>query len=159
MKFGRHQNGWTEERDSRVYLSVRADFTAPGASLCESIIGVFRMNSVPGIIPFTNRRATLAIGVAILADLIQLPINLSFFAAAASGVGLVAADIPLEALDTAIDFATAFIVNSLLGFHWTLLPTCALEMVPGVDALPTWTACVAYVAWRRKTEQRSLPTS
>src|SRR5271165_5733411 len=113
------------------------------------------MNNVRGIIPFTNRRrATLAIGVAILADLIQLPINLSFFAAAVSGVGLMAADIPLEALDSAIDIATAVIVNSLLGFHWTLLPTCALEMVPGVDALPTWTACVAYVAWRRKTEQR-----
>jgi hypothetical protein len=56
------------------------------------------MNNVPEIIPFTNRRATIALGVAILADLIQLPVNLSFFAAAASGVGLVAADIPLEAL-------------------------------------------------------------
>jgi hypothetical protein len=117
------------------------------------------MNNVPGINPFTNRQATLAIGVAIVADLIQLPINLSFFAAAASGVGMVAADIPLEALDTAVDIATAFIVNSLLGFHWALLPTCALEMVPGVDALPTWTACVAYIAWRRKTEPQSLPTS
>ena len=117
------------------------------------------MNHIPEIIHFTNRRATLAIGVAILADLIQLPINLSFFAAAASGVGLIAADVPLEALDAAIDIATAFIVNSLLGFHWTLLPTCALEMVPGVDALPTWTACVAYVAWRRKTEQPSLKAS
>jgi len=117
------------------------------------------MNNVPEIISSSKRRVTIALGVAILADLIQLPINLSFFAAAASGVGLVAADIPLEALDTAIDITTAFIVNSLLGFHWTLLPTCALEMVPGVDALPTWTACVAYVAWRRKTEQQSLPTS
>jgi hypothetical protein len=117
------------------------------------------MNNVPGIIPVINRRSTLAMGVAILADLIQLPINLSFVAAAASGVGLMAADIPLEALDTAIDIATAFVVNSLLGFHWTLLPTCALEMVPGVDALPTWTACVAYVAWRRKAEQQSLSTS
>jgi hypothetical protein len=114
------------------------------------------MNSVRGITPSINRR-TLAIGVAILADLIQLPINLSFFAAAASGVGLVAADIPLEVLDSAIDIGTAIIVNSLLGFHWSLLPTCALEMVPGLDALPTWTACVSYVAWRRKTEQESLP--
>jgi hypothetical protein len=107
----------------------------------------------------SNRRAKLALTVAILADLIQLPINLSFFAAAASGVGLMAADVPLEAIDSAIDIATAIIVNSLLGFHWTLLPTCALEMVPGVDALPTWTACVSYVAWRRKTEHQSLPTS
>jgi len=114
------------------------------------------MNNVPEIIQFTNRRATLAIGVAILADLIQLPINLSFFAAAASGVGLIAADVPLEALDAAIDIATAFIVNSLLGLHSTLVNTCALEMVPGVDALPTWTACVAYVAWHRRTEQQSL---
>jgi len=63
------------------------------------------MNHIPEIIHFTNRRATLAIGVAILADLIQLPINLSFFAAAASGVGLIAADVPLEALDAAIDIA------------------------------------------------------
>lgn len=117
------------------------------------------MNSVRGIIPFSSRRAKLAMGVAILADLIQLPINLSFFAAAASGVGLIPADIPLQALDSAIDITTAVIVNILLGFHWTLLPTCALEMVPGVDALPTWTGCVAYVAWRRKTEQQSLPTS
>jgi hypothetical protein len=117
------------------------------------------MSKVAEIIQFTNRRAKVAIGVAVLADLIQLPINLSFFAAAASGVGLVAADIPLETLDAAIDIATAFIVNSLLGFHWTLLPTCALEMIPGVDTLPTWTACVAYVAWRRKTEQQSLNAS
>jgi hypothetical protein len=117
------------------------------------------MNNVPGIIAITKRRATMAMGVAILADLIQLPINLSFFAAAASGVGLIAADVPLEGLDTAIDIATALIVNGLLGFHWTLLPTCALEMVPGVDALPTWTACVAYIAWRRKTELQSVPTS
>ena len=117
------------------------------------------MNSVRGIIPFINRRAKLAIGVAIAADLIQLPINLSFFAAAVSGVGLIPADIPLEALDSVIDIATAVIVNILLGFHWTLLPTCALEMVPGVDVLPTWTACVTYVAWRRRTEQQSLPTS
>ena len=116
-------------------------------------------NNVSRNTPFTSRRATLAVGVAIAADLIQLPINLSFFAAAASGIGLIAADVPLEALSTAIDIATAVIINGLLGFHWTLLPTCALEMVPGVDALPTWTACVAYVAWRRRTEQQPLAAS
>jgi hypothetical protein len=141
----------------RVYLSVQPDATGLRANLRERHHRRFGMNTVPEIISSTNRRATIALGVAIFADLIQLPINLSFFAAAASGVGLVAADIPLEALDTAIDIATALIVNSLLGFHWAFLPTCALEMVPGVDALPTWTACVAYVAWRRKTEQQSLP--
>jgi len=41
----------------------------------------------------------------------------------------------------------------ILGFHPLLLPTFVLEFVPVVDMLPTWTACVAYVIWRRKRDQ------
>jgi hypothetical protein len=113
--------------------------------------GLSRMADDTGAVAVSKQRARMALGIAALADLIQLPVNLTFFASAATGIGL-AADVPIEALDTAIDIATAVIVNKLLGFHWSLLPTCVLEMVPGLDALPTWTACVAYVAWRRKRE-------
>ncbi len=41
-----------------------------------------------------------------------------------------------------------------LGFHWLLLPTFALELVPALDDLPTWTACViAVIALRKRAER------
>jgi hypothetical protein len=45
----------------------------------------------------------------------------------------------------------------LLGFDWALLPSLFAESIPGLDLFPTWTACVAYVVWKRKKEQRPLP--
>jgi hypothetical protein len=44
-----------------------------------------------------------------------------------------------------------------VGFHWLLLPTFAMEFVPLLDELPTWTACVIAVIVLRKREQHSLP--
>ena len=95
----------------------------------------------------TPRQVKLAFAVGILADILQLPVNLSFFSV---GLATIGGEIPLEALDTAIDVVAALMINRLLGFHWALLPTFALELVPGLDAAPTWTACVAYVAFRRR---------
>lgn len=46
---------------------------------------------------------------------------------------------------------------ALLGFHWALLPSLFIEFIPGLDLMPTWTACVAFVIWRRKQESRTLP--
>ena len=40
-----------------------------------------------------------------------------------------------------------------IGFHPLLLPTFFVEFVPGVDMLPTWTACVALVVSLRKKQQ------
>ena len=95
----------------------------------------------------TPRQVKLAFAVGILADILQLPVNLSFFSI---GLATIGGEIPLEALDAAIDVVAALLINRLLGFHWALLPTFALELVPGLDAAPTWTACVAYVAFRRR---------
>ncbi|HTA74199.1 MAG TPA: hypothetical protein VK733_08005 [Gemmatimonadaceae bacterium] len=95
----------------------------------------------------TPRQVKLAFAVGILADILQLPVNLSFFSV---GLATIGGEIPLEALDAAIDVVAALLVNRLLGFHWALLPTFALELVPGLDAAPTWTACVAFVAFRRR---------
>jgi hypothetical protein len=41
----------------------------------------------------------------------------------------------------------------VLGFHPLLLPTFALEFLPIVDVLPTWTGCVALVVALRKRQQ------
>jgi hypothetical protein len=95
----------------------------------------------------TPRQVKLAFAVGILADILQLPVNLSFFSV---GLATIGGEIPLEALDAAIDVVAALLINRLLGFHWALLPTFALELVPGLDAAPTWTACVAFVAFRRR---------
>lgn len=95
----------------------------------------------------TPRQVKLAFAVGILADILQLPVNLSFFSI---GLATVGGEIPLEAIDAAIDVVTALVINRLLGFHWALLPTFAIELVPGLDAAPTWTACVAYVAMKRR---------
>ncbi len=92
--------------------------------------------------PFlTKSRATTAIVAGVAADLIQLPLTLGFL----SGVFSVQA----EALDLLIDIGMAGLTTSLLGFHWTLLPTALIETVPGLDVAPTWTACVSYVVWKR----------
>lgn len=104
----------------------------------------------------TPRRVKLAFAAGIIADILQLPVNLSFFSI---GLATIGGEIPLEALDVGIDVVAALVINGLLGFHWALLPTFALELVPGLDALPTWTACVAYVAFKRRDRiTRSTPS-
>jgi hypothetical protein len=98
-------------------------------------------------------RTKIAFAVGIVADILQLPITLSFFSV---GLATVIGEVPLEAIDTAIDVAAALIINRLLGFHWALLPTFVLELVPGLDAAPTWTACVAFVTFRRRQQQQRI---
>jgi hypothetical protein len=93
-------------------------------------------------------RAALAVGLAVVADVLQLPLTLGLVASVASGLGL--AVMPLEAIDLAVDLTTAGLMIWLLGFHWALLPAFLLESVPGIDVAPTWTAWVLYVVWRRR---------
>jgi hypothetical protein len=100
-----------------------------------------------GMRTLTRRRVKLAVAIGILADVLQLPLTLSFFSA---GLATVVGAIPLETLDLGIDIVAAAAINGLLGFHWALLPTFAVELVPGLDAAPTWTACVAYVVFKRR---------
>jgi len=106
----------------------------------------------------SQKKATAAFVVAIAADIVQIPVVLAMLAGAASVVGLVA-EAPLETFDLAVDVVTACIVNSLLGFHWTLLPTFVLELVPGLDAAPIWTVCVANLYRQRRTQGTITSTS
>jgi hypothetical protein len=47
----------------------------------------------------------------------------------------------------------------LIGFHWLLLPTFVLELVPVLEDLPTWTACTIAVIVLRKSGQRDAGKS
>jgi hypothetical protein len=81
----------------------------------------------------------LAFAVAVIADGLQFIFSL----------------VPLA--DQAIDVAAFGLTAGLLGFHLLLLPTFAVEFIPVVDMLPTWTACVIAVIALRKREQNSAP--
>ena len=96
----------------------------------------------------TRKRIILAFAVALFADAIQIPIT------AATGTGILA--VPGEMTDFVVDCFVMLITSLLLGFHWLLLPSLFVEVVPGLDLLPTWTGCVACVVALRKRE-RSQP--
>ena len=52
-----------------------------------------------------------------------------------------------------LDIAVAVMMIRLLGWHWSFLPTFAVELFPVVDLAPTWTLAVL-LATRGK---RALP--
>lgn len=87
----------------------------------------------------TRGRMLLALAIAIAADGSQLFLGPFGF------VGV----------DQAIDVVAMALTIWAVGFHLLLLPTFALELIPFVDALPTWTACVAAVIVLRKRAERA----
>jgi hypothetical protein len=93
----------------------------------------------------TQGRIIGAFAIAILADLIQFPIT------AIEATGLFT--IPGELADFVVDCFVMGATTVLLGFHWMLLPSLLVEIVPGLDLIPTWTGCVAFVVWQRKKQQ------
>ena len=86
----------------------------------------------------TRPRLVLAVTVAVIADGLQFLLN---------GVGWIGPD-------QAVDVIAMLLTSWLIGFHWLLLPTFAIEFVPVLEDLPTWTACVVAVIALRKREQR-----
>ena len=85
----------------------------------------------------TRNRVRLAYAVAVTADALQIllgPLGWAF-------------------ADEIIDVAAMFLTWRAIGFHPLLLPTFALEFIPIVDMLPSWTACVALVVSLRKKQQ------
>ncbi|MBV8141580.1 MAG: hypothetical protein JOZ60_05990 [Verrucomicrobia bacterium] len=87
------------------------------------------------------RQKNLAWLVAIVADAIQI-VALPFFAEGG-----------LSPADSAIDFAAAFLLIRLLGWHWAFLPTLIAEIIPGLDLFPTWTAAVFFVTRQRRVHE------
>lgn len=96
------------------------------------------MTPLPEVHGLTTRRIRLAYAVGVTADLLQVVLG------------------PLGWIGTVqvIDVIAMAASWRLLGFHPLLLPTFVLELLPVVDALPTWTGCVALVvALRRRQAQ------
>ena len=61
--------------------------------------------------------------------------------------------------DQIIDVLAMVLTIWLIGFHWLLLPSFVLELVPLADEFPTWTACVIAVIVLRKRQQQKPPSS
>jgi hypothetical protein len=99
----------------------------------------------------TNKRIVTAYAIAIIADLIELPIT----AAELTGFGAPVA----EGFDFFIDVVVFGAMYKLLGFHWMLLPSFCVEVIPGLDLLPTWVGCVWVVVRQRKKESSFKPAA
>jgi hypothetical protein len=83
----------------------------------------------------TKKRVRLALALAMLADVLQLGI----LPLLAEGV------IPYVIVNDVMDVVVAVAMILLIGWHWAFLPSFALELVPALNLVPTWTAAVLFV--------------
>lgn len=44
----------------------------------------------------------------------------------------------------ALDLAVGAALTAMIGWHWAFLPSFFVELVPGLDLVPTWTAAVFF---------------
>src|SRR3954453_16060246 len=86
-----------------------------------------------------RRRVLIARGLAAAADAMQILLFPLF------GEGFAS---PAEWI---LDGVMALALTKLVGFHWSYLPGAALELVPGADLAPSWTAA-AWLATRRERD-------
>jgi hypothetical protein len=98
--------------------------------LLEKINSAFRPQKI------SRTRMLLALAVAVVAD----------------GLQILLGPLGWAGLDQAIDFVAMMVTMWLLGFHLLLLPTFFVELIPVIEDLPTWTACVAAVIALRRGE-------
>jgi len=78
-------------------------------------------------------------------------------AVAADGLQFLLGPIGWTGADQAIDVAAMGLVSWAIGFHWLLLPTFVMELVPVLEDLPTWTGCTLTVIALRKHQQKTPP--
>lgn len=91
--------------------------------------------------PLTRPRIVLAVVVAVVVDALQIPLfplTWTFF-------------------DEVLDLITMGVMVWALGFNLLLLPTFILELLPGIEVLPTWTGCVITVIMLRRRGQSVPP--
>src|SRR5262249_41860492 len=94
----------------------------------------------------TPSRVRLARWIAVGVDFLQIIV----FPAFAPGIA--------SPWDAALALATAFAMYARVGWHWAFLPSCAAELVPGLDLVPTWTAAV-FFATRGKSSAPPVPAA
>jgi hypothetical protein len=94
----------------------------------DALARVARSQVLAGV---SRRRKRIALAVAAASDVAQMAFFPAFVEGAAS---------PFE---IALDVATAIAILVIVGFRWRLAIALAVELVPGADLFPTWTAVVA----------------
>ncbi len=96
----------------------------------------------------TPRRVRAAWIVALLADAVQV-VLIPFTASLSTWT------------DKPLDVVVMLVLWRLLGWHWVLLPSFVVELLPYVDVTPTWTLAV-WLATRQGAQaggpsQREVP--
>ena len=86
-----------------------------------------------------------ALGVALVADAIQIVLMPLFVEGAFSGA------------DDVLDLGVGALMISLLGWHWEFLPSFFAKLLPGVDLVPFWTLAVINV-WRKAKHEAETQT-
>jgi hypothetical protein len=94
----------------------------------DALVRAARGQAALGVSPHRKRIALIA---ASLSDVAQVALFPAFVEGAAS---------PAE---VALDAATAILILLIVGFRWRLAIALAVELLPGADLFPTWTAVVA----------------
>ena len=97
----------------------------------------------------TRNRVVAAYAIAVIADVLEFPIAAAEITVAGAPLGELSAFV--------LDCLVMGAMTKLLGFHWMFLPSFGVEVIPGLDLLPTWVGCVAFVVWQRKKERISPP--
>jgi hypothetical protein len=90
--------------------------------------------------PLSRRRLAAAWAVALAVDGLQVGL-----AATTAGMSML--------LDKGLDMAAALVLWRLLGWHWALVPSFAVELLPVAELAPTWTAAV----WLMTRKRGALP--
>jgi hypothetical protein len=84
-----------------------------------------------------DARGLAALALAVAADLVQIGL-LPFFVEGAAAPW-----------NDALDVGVGAVLVALLGWHWAFLPAFVGELVPFLNAFPTWTAAVVFVVMRK----------
>jgi ABC-type xylose transport system permease subunit len=92
----------------------------------------------------TAGRVRAARAVAIAADAVQLFVFPAFVGGWVSPV------------NDAVDLLVGAILVALVGWHWAFLPSFIVELLPGVDLIPTWTAAT-WLATRARASSSPVP--
>ncbi len=103
------------------------------------LLGLLRAR-ILGVPTVSKRRKAVAFAIALCADAAQIVLWPAFAGGAASP------------FDDALDVAVALVLSLTLGFSPRLAFAFALELVPGADLFPTWTAVVASIPARTEPE-------
>lgn len=85
-----------------------------------------------------KKRLRVAMGLAVLADIVQMAVFPLFVEGAASPA------------DDVLDLCVGAALSWLLGWHWEFLPSFLAKLVPGVDLVPLWTLAVGNVYRKSK---------